>query len=205
MRPLISGILVVSTFGLALGSAQAKTVDMLDWFLHATAFTTKVMPKAIAAPDFLGGKTTGVALRGQALCKFKFDWSATRPAGGWLLVRYDRRHHIGLAILHDDSDGCALFKASAPALSVPDADLSQSSTSRGLQIGSPYSQVLSIYGPPAKRGRHFVATYAAMVPVREIYKTARHPDAKLPERITLVIDDGYVSSILIDISEGFPL
>ena len=204
MRILISGILFVATFGFVLDSAQAKTVDLMDWFLRATAFTTQGTPKTIATPDFLGGETTGVGLRGQALCRFKFDYKMVRSAGGWQLLKYDPKHHIGMAKLHDDSDGCAIFKARTPTASLPDADLSQVSTSRGLRIGSAYSQVLSTYGPPAKRGRHFVTSYSATIPAGALYKTARHPHLKLPESITLVIDDGYVSSILILINEAGP-
>jgi hypothetical protein len=115
-------------------------------------------------------------------------------------MAYDRKHHIGLAAPHDDADGCALFKAPTPAGAVPDADLSQSSTGRGLRIGSAYAQVLSIYGPPVKHGRHFVTSYSATVP--GMTRDLPHKPVQLPERITLVIDNDRVSSILIYVNES---
>jgi hypothetical protein len=166
--------------------------------LGATASGTS---KEIAMPDFLGGKRQIGDLSVQSLCAFKYDYkNLPMMYGNWSLLKYDRKHHIGLAAGHDDSDTCALFKAERPAVPVPDADLSQSSTGRGLRIGSAYARVLSIYGPPVKRGRHFVTSYSATVPGVSV--TVPRRTVELPERITLVIDDGRVSSILIYINES---
>ena len=202
MRYLIGCVLFVAMAAGVLGSAQATTADLTQWFSSATASETPGTSKDISTPDYLGGKTAGVALLGQARCKFKFAYEGLPWAGPWLVLRYDHKHHIGLAMLHDDSDGCAVFEAPAPARPVPDADLSQASTARGLHIGSPYSQVLSLYGPPVKSGRRFVTSYSTTIPAPELNPTTRYRTVKLPERITLVIDDGHVSSILIDINES---
>lgn len=202
MHRLAMDALIVALFVLAFNSAQAAQADLSQWFLRATAFDAPGTHKPIATPDFLGGKRQGDLQDVQSLCAFKWNfksWPLTYD--GWLLLKYDRKHHIGLAAPHDDANGCALFKAPAPAGTVPDADLSQSSTGRGLRIGSTYAQVLSIYGPPVKHGRHFVTSYSATV---QAVAEARqqHKQVELPERITLVIDNERVSSILIYIEES---
>ena len=200
MRLLATYALVIAVFTLTIGSTQAKPLDLRQWFLDATAFNAPGASTAIAAPDFLGGKRQIEDTPAQSLCDA--DYGAGLPSiyALWNLLAYDRKDHLGLAAPHDDADGCALFKASTPAWNVADADLSQSATERGLRIGSSYAQVLSIYGPPVKHGRHFVTTYRAAVPGK-----TRHLPYKpvmLHERITIVIDDDRVSSILIFINES---
>jgi hypothetical protein len=93
-----------------------------------------------------------------------------------------------------------VFRASKPSVSVPDADLSKYATGRGLHVGSTYQQVLSTYGGKAMHGAHFVARYAATVPGQTVSEPPKHID--LPETITLVVDDGHVSAITIDIDLG---
>jgi hypothetical protein len=115
------------------------------------------------------------------------------------LVKYDPKHHIGLATTpHTDECSAALFEAPTPAMTVPNADLSRYATGRGLHIGSAYEDVLSVYGPPVKHGRHFVTSYSAQV----VQHSFTHPRKQImdPEQITLVIDNGRVSSILISIA-----
>ena len=110
------------------------------------------------------------------------------------LCAYDRKHHIGLAFASTDQKSAALFSAPPPPQSVVDANLQALSTGRGLRIGSPYSQVLALYGGPVKHGSHFVTSYSA----NDITQFEGKP-AKQPERITLVIDNGRVSSIFMNI------
>jgi hypothetical protein len=199
MCRLITRTLIIALLATALNRAQAAPVDLAQWFLTATAWDASVaaeaaggMFKEIAAPDFLGGKMQFAGLSLQTLCA---DYQGPFLTPNWKLLKYDRKHHIGLAADHNDGHGCALFKAPTPALTVPDADLSQSGTGRGLRLGSTYAQVLTIYGPPVKHGRHFVALYSALVPDVSLHK--RINDS---EHITLVIDNDRVSSILIYIA-----
>jgi hypothetical protein len=193
MSRLIACSLIIALFAIAVDSAQAKPADMAQWFLTATAWDAPGTSKQIAAPDFLGGKLQFNGLALQALCP---DYQGPWLLPNWKLLKYDRKNHIGLAADHNDGHGCALFKAPTPAVTVPDADLSQSSTGRGLRIGSTYAQVLSIYGPPVKHGRHFVTSYTAFVPDVPF----QHTLVNDPERISIVIDDDRVSSIAIHIA-----
>lgn len=195
------GTLVMVMFCLVLGSARAAPPDLYAWFVRATAWQAPGTEQKIAAPDFLGGERVFNDFRLQSLCSFKFDTPALPSMSPfWHLLKYDRKHHLGLAAEHDDGHGCALFKAPTPAVTVPDADLSQASTGRGLRIGSTYAQVLATYGSPAKRGRHFVTSYSAGVPGVTVSRPRR--TIQLPQLITLVIDNGRVSSILIYVNEG---
>ena len=83
---------------------------------------------------------------------------------------------------------------------MPDADFSQSTTGRGLRIGSRYARVLSQYGPPEKHGRHFATSYSSTVSGKARY--IPYKPVKLSERITIVVDNGRVSSILIFINQA---
>ena len=200
MRLLVIFAHIIAMFVSALSSTQAKPADLSQWFLDATAWDAPGTSAAIATPDFLGGKRQIGDHAVQSLCNV--DYGAGLPSiyALWSLLAYDRKHHIGLAAPHDDADGCALFQAHTPAGAVADADLSQAGTGRGLRIGSSYAQVLSIYGPPVKHGRHFVTSYTATVPGKTRYLP--YKPVKLPERITIVVDNDHVSSILIFINEA---
>jgi hypothetical protein len=192
MRHSISLALVIATLGIALYSALAKSMNLDAWFLRATAFDAPGTPKEMATPDFLCGKTFESILRSG--CDVKVNYPVLYFYGAWELLRYDRKHHIALAEVKQDQLSFALFKAPTPAATAPDADLSQLSTGRGLRIGSTYAQVLSLYGPPVKHGRHFATSYSATFPTT--YLNAHKP-ATIHERITLVIDNDRVSSIAI--------
>lgn len=200
MRHPVISALIVATFVVAPKSVQAIPPDLTQWFLGATALNAPGTSKAIAAPDFLGGKLRIGGLSTQSLCHLNYGRGMRFIYANWSLLAYDRKRHIGLAAPHDDVDACAIFNAPTPAGTVGDADLSRSSTGRGLRIGSTYAQVLSTYGPPVKHGRHFVTSYSAAVPATTRYLP--YKPVTLPERITLVIDNDRVSSMLIYINES---
>jgi len=179
-------------FGIALTSAHASTSSLDQWFESATQFDTNGTGAAIAKPDFLG-----TSMRTNC----HWDTTVKLPplhGGLWQLQKYDRTHHIALAVATTDQCTGALFRASTPPVTVPDADLSNYATARGLKIGSPYSKVHSTYGGPAMTGRNFVARYTANVPDT----TAAGKPAKDPQVITIVVDDGHVSAITIYIDLG---
>jgi hypothetical protein len=192
MRHLVELALTIAILGIALNSALASSVNVDAWFLRATAFDAPGTLKEMATPDFLCGKTFESIFRSG--CDVRVSHPVPYFYGEWELLRYDRKHHIALAEVTQDQLSMALFNAPMPALTAPDADLSQLSTGRGLRIGSTYAQVLSLYGPPVKHGRHFVTSYSATFPTTYLNV---HKPAKLHERITLVIDDDRVSSIAI--------
>ncbi|MBV8171863.1 MAG: hypothetical protein JO219_08020 [Candidatus Eremiobacteraeota bacterium] len=176
----------------SLTCAVAATMNLDQWFSAATQFNASVTSTSIARPDFIGASE-----------KTNCHW-VTNPklpqlqSGIWQLQKYDRTHHIGLAVATTDQCSSALFRASTPPVRVPDADLSNAGTARGLKIGSPYSQVLSIYGPPQKHGAHFVTRYSSDIP--EV--TAAGKPTKVPQDITIVVDNDRVSSITIYIDLG---
>lgn len=179
---------------LAFASAPAPAAENIDrWFMNATDFNQNVGGVEIAKPDFLGGPTMRTQCR--------WDNSGKAPVlqnGIWQLVKYDRVHQIGLAVATTDQCSSSVFKASAPPVSAPNGDLTNYATGRGLKIGSPYSQVLSLYGPPAKHGQHFVVAYTANVPDTDLHGKP----VKLPEAITIVVDNGTVSAITIYVDMG---
>lgn len=184
------GALIIVLFSVVLGPAQAAPTALYSWFARATAWDAPGTSQKIAAPDSFGSP-----------CAFKYD-RGTSPSISpfWSLLKYDRKHQIGLATEHNDGHGCAVFNAPTPPATVPDADLSQARTSRGLRIGSTYAQVLAAYGPAAKRGQHFVTSYSAGI--RGVTVALPHQTIELPQRITLVIDNGRVSSIVIYVDES---
>lgn len=171
---------------------SADTPARDRWFLNATSFSTPGTVRRISKPDFL------VSSDWRSCAGDRFE--ATPPAfyAVWSLLKYDRKHHIAFACGVTDQCSLALFEAPPPDISAPDADLSQYRTVRGLRIGSPYSQVLALYGPPVKHGSRFVTSYAASVPAIAV----NHKHVDLDETITLVITNGYVSSISVYIDEA---
>lgn len=173
---------------IAFGTAQAAT-DLGRWFSTATAWNVNSNGRALSRPDFLPGTSMrSMRCRGSGV-----------PLGNgiWQLVKYDRRHQIGLAAATTDQCSVALFKAPAPGVAVADADLSNYRTGRGIHIGSTYREVLSTYGgAPVKHARHFVLAYTATVPDKS---AATNKPVKDDEVITLVLDDERVSSIVVSI------
>jgi hypothetical protein len=193
MRNLLLGVVAIVIASSLLAPARAATADMSQWFLSATGFEKGGLATKLAAPDFLlSDSFMGTT---KPPCTLKSDAREPIVYGTWQLVKYDRAHHIALAIATTDQSASALFEAPPPAVTVPDADLSACGTGRGLHIGSPYSQVLSTYGPSAEHGRHFITSYDALVP--DVAISLPHKKQLDPETITLVIDKGHVSSILI--------
>jgi hypothetical protein len=197
MRPPRRGgfILIALSFtaaALCVCRVSAAGPNLDAWFLNATSFNTPGTSQHISKPDFLGSSDW------QSCAGGHFEANVSNFYGVWSLLKYDPAHHIALARGVTDQCSLALFKASPPAVKVADADLSQYSTVRGLRIGSPYSKVLALYGPPVKRGRRFVTSYSASVPA--IAMDHKHVD--LDERITLVVENGYVSSISVYIDEA---
>lgn len=187
LRPLAMSCLV-ALLGVSGGaSASGSIAD--DWFLKATSFNAPGTSQPISKPDFLGSSDW------ENCARDRWPIAAAYPAfyGVWSLLAYDPAHGIALARGFTDQCSLAVFKAARPSVKVANVDLSQYSTARGLRIGSPYSQVLAVYGPPKKHGARFVASYSALVPAIAVNKKP----VKLDQRITLVVVDGYVSSISI--------
>jgi hypothetical protein len=192
MRCAMSAAMLVA-FAVA-ASATPTTLDL--WFSRATSFDKPGSVQHIATPDYLCGKTFAT------MCQGSFQNGEAGMLSFWQLLKYDRAHQIGLAESNTDQKGFSLFKApTPPGLTVPNADLSQYRTGRGLRIGSPYSQVLALYGPPVKHGRHFTTSYSAD---DDVYYRGKpqYYQGKLErqsEIIVLVVDDGRVSSITINV------
>ncbi len=177
----------------AIGANGVANRDLSDWFYKATAANQSGTAAATIEPDFLPGKTmhsmhcggSGVAIGG----------------GIWQLVTYDRKHEIGLAAASTDQCSVAVFRASPPAVTVPDGDLSQVSTGRGVRIGSTYQELLATYGgKPRAQGARFVVMYAATVPGTSM----AHPSTKVenPESLTFVIEKGRVSAMTVSVDLG---
>ncbi|HET6275684.1 MAG TPA: hypothetical protein VFE16_07120 [Candidatus Cybelea sp.] len=193
MRSVGAGLLAVMTLIATAGASGATNHDLSDWFYAATAANQSRTVAATITPDFLSGKTmrsmhcggTGVSI----------------GSGIWQLVKYDRKHEIGLAVASTDQCSVAVFKASPPSVTVPDADLSQVSTGRGVRIGSSYSELLATYGgKPKPQSARFVVPYAATVPSTSVTHPSKHVDD--PETITFVIEKGRVSAITVSVDLG---
>ena len=133
---------VVVLFGVSGGASENNSVSD-SWFLKATSFNAPGTSQRISKPDFLGSSNWERCARDR--------WPiADYPSfyGVWSLLAYDTTHGIALARGLTDQCSLAVFKAPRPSVKVADVNLSQYSTVRGLRIGSPYSQVLAVYGPP---------------------------------------------------------
>ena len=174
---------------LALCPARADTPATDKWFLSATAFDSTTTAVLMAHPDFLCGKTFETID-----CRVGGQKSVVGFYGVWQLFLYDRKHHIALAGATTDQQTWALFSAPPPPRPVPDADLSQWTTARGLRIGSSYAQVLATYGGQAKHGQRIVTAYAASFPAIDPIFNRKET---LNELVTLVVTAGQVSSISI--------
>lgn len=170
---------------------QTPTKDR--WFLSATSFNAPGPAARMARPDFLGSSDWRSCAGGH------FESPPASFYGVWSLLKYDRKHHIALARGVTDQCSLALFQAPPPpGITAPDADLSHYGTVRGLRIGSPYAKVVALYGPPVKHGARFVTSYSAPVPAIAMNRKR----VTLDERITLVVRNGYVSSISVYIEEA---
>jgi hypothetical protein len=119
-------LLVVASMTTTLGANGATGRDLSDWFYTATAAHQSGTAAATTKPDFLPGKTMRSMHCGDA--------GVAIGGGIWQLVKYDRKHGIGLAVASTDQCSVSVFKASPPGLTVPDGDLSQASTGRGVRI-----------------------------------------------------------------------
>lgn len=179
--------MLIATIG-ASGAA-----DLSSWFSNATAANHSGTAVAASAPDFLPGKSMQSMHCGGG--------GVPIGAGIWQLVKYDRTHKIALAVASTDQCSVALFEAAPPAVNVPNADLSQISTGRGIRIGSPYAQLVTTYGgkPKADAGRSIVM-YSANVPGTSV----AHPTKKIvnPETMTFVVERGRVTAMTVSIDLG---
>ncbi|HEY1883250.1 MAG TPA: hypothetical protein VGG51_09465 [Candidatus Cybelea sp.] len=184
----LSVLILVATLG-AAGAGH----DLSDWFFGATAAHQSNTAVATIKPDYLPGSSlramhcgaSGVAIGG----------------GIWELVKYDRKHGIGLAAASTDQCSVAVFKAPPPGVTVPDADLSQLSTGRGVRIGSPFKDLVAAYGgKPVEKSGRFIVTYAATVPGT----SAASPPKKVDdaESLIFVIENGKVMAMTVSIDLG---
>lgn len=162
------------------------TNDLTTWFMRATAYNTQSHTIAMAKPELLPGKPRTMDCR--------YEEHLPDFNGVWQLLRYDRVHHIAFAAATTDQCSVALFRASAPAIAVPAADLSGYSTRLGVHVGSTYDSVRTNYGGgPRKSASHFVVTYSSNAPG----ESATHKKVSLPQVVTVVVDDQRVSAISI--------
>lgn len=199
MRRLLGLIAVVPLLSIVATAARPATPDLTSWFLKATSFNTAPTYLPMAKPDFLGGIAWD-----KMPCP---GWNGKGPeprifAGFWQMVKYDPVHHIALAGATTDQCSSALFVASKPPIAVPSADLSQYSTARHLRIGSSVAELRAAYGKATTSAcaRRCVLGYTATTYGHAV--TTGHPLVPLPERVTVVVEDGHVSAISINVQLG---
>jgi hypothetical protein len=185
-------LLFAMFFIAAAGQAVRADTPFTDkWFLQATAFNQPTTARQMSKPDFWCGKSF------ESLnCHIQYQDDYPGFYGVWQLVRYDRTHHIAFAWATTDQLTYAVFRAPTPPRAVPDADLSQWTTARGLHIGSTLGDLRAAYGPPLGHGEHFAAMYTASFPA---YDESLHRHETLTELVTVVMDHDAVSSISINI------
>lgn len=169
--------------------AVARATDVAPWFTKYSHVFAGVHATPIAKPDFLPGTT-----------QKSMHCDATGPvgAGTWSVLKYDRVHHLALAVSGTDACSIVLFTAPPPpGATLPNADLSGYSTGRGgIHIGSRYSAVVSAYGGPrSQRSAHFLAAYTATLPGQTVSDPPK--PVGLPETLTFAIDNGRVTAISI--------
>lgn len=193
MRASRTCVLTLVSLIVTIGASAATNRDLSDWFFKATAANESGTAAATIKPDFLPGKT---------MKSMHCGASGVAVGGGiWQLVKYDRRHGIGLAVASTDQCSVSIFKASPPNVTIPDGDLSMYGTGRGVRIGSTYKDVVATYGgSPKDRGSRFVVMYAATVPGTSVGRPTKKIDN--PETITFVIDKGQVSAITVSVDLG---
>jgi hypothetical protein len=176
----------IAACALGSGPAIGATTDLMTWFTHATAYNTQSHTIAMTKPEILPGTPRAMT------CRYKEHLPDIN--GIWQLLSYDRVHHIALAAATTDQCSVALFKAPAPPIAAPDADLSGYSTRLGVHVGSTYDSVRAIYGGgPRNSANHFVVTYRSNQPGESV----SHKKVSLPQVVTIVVDDQRVSSISI--------
>lgn len=188
MKQCVFGISLVVASVFASRPATSESDTLTAWFMRATAYNTAGVATKMSRPELLPGKPRGMTCR----------YEEGRPgfAAVWQLLRYDRTHHIAFAAATTDQCSVALFRAPAPPVTVPDADLSGYSTRLGLRVGSTYESVRSIYGGgPQKSASHFAVAYTSSVPGEAVAR----PQKKigLPQVVTIVVGGGRVSGISI--------
>lgn len=186
-------LLAVASLTATVGTSGATGRDLSNWFYSATAAHQSGTAAATIKPDFLPGKAMHSMHCGDA--------GVAIGGGIWQLVKYDRKHAIGLAVASTDQCSVSVFKASPPGLTVPDTDLSQLSTGRGVRIGSTYEELLATYGgKPTNRTGRVVIMYAATVPGTSV----AHPNKKVDnsESLTFVIDRGRVAAMTVSVDLG---
>jgi hypothetical protein len=172
---------------LAFLTSAADGADVGPWFAKWSHVFASVHATPISKPDFVPGTT-----------RKSMHCGDTGPvgAGTWSVLKYDRAHHIALAVSGTDACSLALFTAPPPSgVALPNADLSGYGTGRGhIHIGSTYAQVVAAYGGArASRGSHFLAAYTATLPGQTV--TDPPKPVPLPETLTFAIDNGRVTAI----------
>lgn len=191
-KSLLKGWIFSMSLAVAAAFASHRAAGAPDtltaWFMYATAYNTEGTTIKMLKPELLPGKPRSM------MCRYEEG----RPgfAGVWQLLSYDRAHHIAFAAATTDQCSVALFRAPAPPVTVPNADLSAYSTGLGLHIGSTYDSVRSTYGGgPRKNATHFVVGYSSSAPG----ETVGLPKKKvaLPQTVTIVVDGQHVSAISI--------
>jgi len=168
--------------------ATAQNDALTAWFMRATAYNTVGHAVATSRPELLPGKPKAM----------NCHYVDGRPqfAGVWVLLAYDTKHHVAFGAATTDQCSVSLFRAPAPPVSVPNADLSGYATRLGIHIGSSYASVRSIYGGgPTKSASHFVVGYTSTVPGETV--GTPHKKIGLPQTVTIVVDDQRVSAISI--------
>lgn len=203
MRRALLPVFVIAS--VLLLAASPPAFDLSSWFNQATAYHTTTAFVPMAKPDYMGADS-------YAKMGCKVDRSQPLFNNFWQVRRIDSAHHIALAYMTGDSCGAALFVV--PKLPprgsdygdigvhVPDVDLSNFSTGRGLHIGSTYADVLAAYGgKKVQHGARFVIAYSATAHAHSPYQKG-HPVVELPEQITIVIQNGRVSAIRFRIDEA---
>jgi hypothetical protein len=184
----LSVLILIATLG-AAGNAP----DLSDWFFGATAAHESQTAAATIKPDYLPGSSMRSMHCG----------ASGVPIGGgiWQLVKYDRKHGIGLAAASTDQCSVAVFKAPPPGVTVPDADLSQVSTGRGVRIGSTFGELVAAYGgKPVEKSGRFVVMYAATVPGSTVSSPPKKVDNA--ESLIFVIEKGKVRAMTASIDLG---
>lgn len=184
MRLSLTGVSIIAVLAMAAMPARAVP-DLSHWFFTATASMSSGSWAGTIEPDYLGGTSMRAEHCGA---------DGVGIGGVWLLVKYDRTHHIGLAAASTDQCSVAVFEAIPPGVNVPDADLSQYRTGRGIHIGSSYRDVIAAYGgSPAKHGSRFVVRYTAGIP--DTTFAMPHKRITDDEILTIVITNDRVTSI----------
>jgi hypothetical protein len=187
---------------LSLTAVGQAAPDLTAWFRQATAQTNgDGTYTTMAEPDFLNGTAFEATCSFGKLLSSKARLSLPRLANFWTLLSYDRQHHIARAEAYEDQCSGALFAAPAPAVNVPDADLSSAGTVRGLHVGSTYEEVIAKYGPnPAPQTSRFAMRYTATVNAHAVVPP--YEPRKIHEHVTIAITDNRVTSIVIEINES---